>query len=113
MWPKTWGLPEEMIGRRLSQEEAKRLCWLSSNVEPSASQALTVLDELADRERLLAEVIGGSHPAQARTEEGPSHLTAGASWQSGSNSALFALRVGRSVGGETLFSLPHRKADIA
>ena len=25
MWPKTWGLPEEMVGRRLSQEEAKRL----------------------------------------------------------------------------------------
>jgi hypothetical protein len=25
MWPKTWGLPEEMIGRRLSQAEAKRL----------------------------------------------------------------------------------------
>ena len=25
MWPKTWGLTEEMIGRRLSQEEAKRL----------------------------------------------------------------------------------------
>jgi hypothetical protein len=25
MWPKTRGLPEEMIGRRLSQGEAKRL----------------------------------------------------------------------------------------
>jgi hypothetical protein len=25
MWPKTWGLPEEMVGRRLSQEEAKKL----------------------------------------------------------------------------------------
>jgi hypothetical protein len=25
MWPKIWGLPEEMIGRRLSQEEAKKL----------------------------------------------------------------------------------------
>jgi hypothetical protein len=25
MRPKTWGLPEEMIGRRLSQQEAKRL----------------------------------------------------------------------------------------
>jgi hypothetical protein len=23
--PKTWGHPEEMVGRRLSQEEAKRL----------------------------------------------------------------------------------------
>jgi hypothetical protein len=25
MWPKTWGLPEEMIERRLSQADAKRL----------------------------------------------------------------------------------------
>ena len=25
MWPKTWGLPREMIGRRSSQTEAKRL----------------------------------------------------------------------------------------
>jgi len=25
MWPKTWGRPEERIGRRLSQAEAKRL----------------------------------------------------------------------------------------
>ena len=59
MWPKTWGLPEEMVWRRLSQEEAKKLL---AKLECSKLGADAICNKniWIERKSLWIEGAGGS-----------------------------------------------------